>query len=303
MSAPFVWLASYPKSGNTWLRMFLANRLHVTRAPLGINDIDIGFAANSRRVFEDVVGVAASELSDADIDRLRPEAYRLLAARASDIIFSKVHDAYVPLPDGRPLFPAEVTRAAIYVVRHPLDVAISCAHFFGADPDTIIERMGDDRYALSDSVRGFHPLLRQHLGRWCAHVLGWADETPFPTLMVRYEDMWRRPTATFSTVSRFLGWPDAPDAVERAVAACRFERLQEQERAHGFRENHSSAPLFFRRGRMEQWRGVLSAAQVDRVVRDHHAVMQRFGYLGADGVPAVCADMGGAPQAVRRNGQ
>jgi hypothetical protein len=55
--------------------------------------------------------------------------------------------------------------------------------------------------------------------------------------------------------------------------------LQEQERRHGFKEKGEFANRFFREGKSEQWRKVLSPVQIDCVVSAHAEQMKRFGYL------------------------
>mgnify|MGYP001484297773 FL=1 len=51
-----VWLASYPKSGNTWMRIFLINYLLNTQAPQDINALDMINHASARHIFDDLAG-------------------------------------------------------------------------------------------------------------------------------------------------------------------------------------------------------------------------------------------------------
>lgn len=73
-----IWLASYPKSGNTWMRALLTNYLCDGETPADINEMDGGPIASSRVWFDEWVGVEASALSDNAIERLRPGVYRRL---------------------------------------------------------------------------------------------------------------------------------------------------------------------------------------------------------------------------------
>ena len=66
-----IWLASYPKSGNTWMRTFLTNYWRDAAEPVDINSLEGGPIASARRVFDDAVGVEASDLTPAEIERLR----------------------------------------------------------------------------------------------------------------------------------------------------------------------------------------------------------------------------------------
>ncbi len=72
-----VWLASYPKSGNTWMRAFLSNYLADGDKPVDINSLDTGGPiASARTIFDEAVGVEASDLTQDEIERYRPRVYR-----------------------------------------------------------------------------------------------------------------------------------------------------------------------------------------------------------------------------------
>ncbi|NJK96875.1 MAG: sulfotransferase domain-containing protein, partial [Bacteroidales bacterium] len=132
-----IWLASYPKSGNTWFRAFLANLLHPGDKPADINELEGGPIASSRALFDEATGLSSSDLTPAEIENLRPFVYRYIARNSTEIIFHKIHDAYTLTSEGVALVPAEATRCAIYFVRNPLDVAVffctPCQHGFSFD--------------------------------------------------------------------------------------------------------------------------------------------------------------------------
>lgn len=269
-----IWLASYPKSGNTWLRIFLANLLRDDEGPLHINDLSLPVAAN-RQIFDDAAGVEASDLTEEEIARYRPRVFRCLAATSMSTVFLKTHDAYTILPGGEPLIPTDVSIGAIYIVRNPLDVAISFAHHSGATLDRVITVMAEDHaFTYDPPTRN----LSQRLLSWNGHVLSWVDDTPFPVHVVRYEDMLDQPLETFRGIASFCRLPCDSARVARAVRHSSFDRLRGQERASGFIERPQSASMFFREGKANVWRDVLSPSQVDRILGDHGAVMRRFGY-------------------------
>ncbi len=271
-----LWLASYPKSGNTWLRIFLANLRRDHHEPVDINDLDMPTAA-SRQLFDDAAGVEASDLTEEEIARCRPHVFQRLAALAPETIFLKTHDAYVHLPDGEPAIPGDATSGAIYIVRNPLDVAISFAHHFNRPVDIAIAIMGSKDYALPGQLPTQN--LSQRLLSWSEHVLSWIDRAPFPVHEVRYEDMSERPLETFTATARFCGLRTDGECVARAIRHASFEQLRQQESARGFQERPEGAAAFFREGRANGWREVLSKSQVDRIVAAHGNVMRRFGYL------------------------
>ena len=273
-----VWLASYPKSGNTWLRAFLANFKRDGDEPININALGVGAGASDRGLFDSALGVESSDMTEEEIECCRPDAYRYLAAQSAETLYLKIHDAYTLTSRGDPLIPADVTSGAIYVTRDPLDVAVSFAHHYSKTLEEAVERIARDTLTVSASTGRLRTQLRQRLLSWSRHVLSWLDQSAIPVHVMRYEDMSLQPIETFTAAVRFLGWAEDVDRVRRAVEFSSFEVLRQQEYSHGFKER-LHGPLFFRQGRPGAWREALTREQVARVIGDHGPVMRRLGYL------------------------
>jgi len=278
-----IWLASYPKSGNTWFRVFLTNLRRETTGPASINALDPIRGAGERAMFEEATGIESSDLTMQEIERLRPMVYEHFARETEETLFVKTHDAYTVISSGRPLFPPDVTAGAMYFMRNPLDLAVSYAHYSGLDPDTIIARMADPDHALCAEPHRLDEQLPQRLHTWNGHVLSWADAPGIRVHILRYEDMKLRPLETFTDAVRFLGLQYDSQRIQKAVALSAFDELQRQEQAHGFRENYLGNRPFFRKGEVGAWRQVLTTAQAKRIVCDHRDVMRRLGYLDKEG--------------------
>jgi aryl sulfotransferase len=271
-----IWLlASYHKSGNTWLRVVLASLL--SGRPVDINAMPaVNFGASDRALFDKALGIASADLTVEQEINLLPRAYEIWAAEALRPNYSKTHDAYRMTPAGEPVFPTNATRGAVCVVRDPRAVAVSFAHHRGRDIDDTIDRMEDPGGAWAPVSRLSQQLI-QRPGHWSHHVESWLG-APFPVHLVRYEDMHGDPHATFAGVADFLGLSSDRERIAAAVEAAAFPRLQAQERAAGFIEKPSRSPVFFREGRVDGWRQVLTAAQATRIVAAHGAVMRRCNY-------------------------
>lgn len=281
-----VWLASYPKSGNTWLRVFLTNYLHDGDEPAEINDLDGGPIASARDIFDRVIGVEASDLTAVEIDHFRPAVYEQLAAESDKPYFMKVHDAWRRNADGIPLFPATVTAVVIYLIRSPLDVAPSYAHHIGDSIEKVIADMADEGTTLAKfDGRKLPRQLHQRLFSWSGHVRSWVDQSGLPVHVVRYEDMIAAPEETFAGIVRAAGLAVEPTQVRKAIEFSRFDRLQAQETTTDFRERRPGARKFFRKGKAGTWREDLSPKQAHRLIADHRVVMRRFGYLTASDEP------------------
>lgn len=282
-----VWLASYPKSGNTWMRLLLANLAGQDDTPADLNALP-GAIASSRRLFEQTTLIDSTLLGFDEIDALRPRVYAALAMSASTddddqpagvpVRFVKVHDAYCDTAAGEALLGGDRgAGGAVVIVRDPRDVAPSLAHHMGFDIDRAIGFMSDAGACFCGDSDRAPGQLRQKLTSWSAHAASWLGQRDVPVHLVRYEDLQRAPAATFRAALAFAGWPATDAAIERAVRLSAFEGAAALERAHGFREAPNDEP-FFRRGRTGGWRDELSTAQVARIERDHAPMMQRLGY-------------------------
>jgi hypothetical protein len=282
-----VWLASYPKSGNTWLRVVFANLVDGGEKPVFINGrLEDGFHCADRMLFDDVVGYAASDLTADEVDMIRPDWYRRLAERAGDRILSKVHDARTALPNGDMIFPRDATAGVIYIIRNPLDMCVSYAHHRGeTNFDVVIEDMADERLILSHAPFALAAQLRQRLLSWSGHVHSWTDDESVPVLVLRYEDMHAKPIETFAAAAVFAGLSADSEAIARAVGFSSFEEMQRQEQEEKFKECTAPDRPFFRKGKVGSWRTELTDAQAARIISDHADVMRRFGYLNEAGEP------------------
>ena len=269
------WLASYPKSGNTWLRVFLANMIADRGEPVPLRDLP-GFG-DDEALPEDYTALAgrpSSELSLQEIARLRPLVHARIAARHQGTVFVKTHNM-AGSHDGYPLHDMDVTVAAIYVVRNPLDVVLSMSHHFGVDIDAAIASMAsEDIGTANDSL-----YVSQVLGSWSRHVSSWTGQARSRVLVLRYEDLLERPAKTFGKVVKLLNLGADRARMDRAIKYSGFNTLAEMERKDGFVEASGKGGRFFRQGISHQWREGLNRDQVAMVVDRHREQMARFKYL------------------------
>ena len=284
--AEIFWLASYPKSGNTWMRTLLTNYQRNALEPADINKLLNGPNASTRICFDEWTGVEASALSDATIERLRPEVYRCIAREETHTIYTKVHDAWGRTDRGEGLFPSDVTAGVVYILRNPLDMAASCAHHWGLEIKEAVENLCDPDFSLARTIGGITDQLHQKLGSWSSHVRSWLDESGLPVHLVRYEDLKLDPERYFGEVVRFCGLSWDAEQVKRAVSFSDFSELQRQEQANDFRERSPKSPgPFFRRGQTGSWREELPSQLVQSLIDVHGVTMRRFGYLDETGQP------------------
>jgi hypothetical protein len=275
-----VWIASFPKSGNTWTRTFLHNLAKIQSGEKGEQDINQLARFSTwdldKKIYAQYLGFAPdNEKHRKEIAATRPRVHQHIADSAEGIVFIKTHNAML-VDRGHSAINFAVTAGAIYIVRNPLDVAISYAHHMGKPVDAAMEMIATEDIETAGNEQAVYEIY----GSWSQHVWSWT-RTPHRALYVmRYEDMLADPERTFGGLARHLLLDPMPDQLREAIELSSFERLQAQEKDKGFRERpKDSDENFFREGRADQWKQVLTQEQIDRIVRDHGEQMQRFGYL------------------------
>jgi hypothetical protein len=270
-----VWLASYPKSGNTWMRAFLHNLMRDPPEGYDINRMG-EFSLSDSTAFWYRAALKDKDpetWTREDVAGARNLAQQIMTQATPDNVFVKTHNALVNYL-GKPLICPEWTAGAIYIVRNPLDVVISLADHYGQTIDETIKNMADPgniTIANKDIVYEVH-------SSWSLHVQSWTTQ-PGPWVhVVRYEDMLRDPRKAFGKVAGFLGLKPPPARIDRAIKRSSFETLRKQESEKGFRETSPKATRFFRVGKAGQWRDSLTEPQIEAIVAVHKEQMQRFGY-------------------------
>lgn len=296
---PYWYLASYPKSGNTWCRVFITElrRLagldhaattaaaHLEERELRLNrDLATGAIVSSRHWLDDQLGIDSGDLTWAELDKLRGRVGHQPALFAEGLRYHKVHDAFIsPDSAGRPVVPTEGCRGAVVVIRHPADVAVSLSHFFSWDLERCLRFLLDEEAALCHSSRRGGQQVRQFLGSWGCHVQSWVNQEQVPVLLLRYEDLLNDPQGHFSRLAAFLGLPTEASLIEEAVANTSFETLKAKEEAEGgFLERPEGCERFFRSGRSGEGRERLSRAAVQALEEAFAEVLQRHGYRSAE---------------------
>ncbi len=272
-----LWLASYPKSGNTWLRAFLANLVANRSTPLPLSELP-GYCDDEARaaLYTEAAGRPSTGLSVTELGALRPQVQAGIAACGQGTVLVKSHNYWGGFGDHL-LHNPQVTAGGIYVVRNPLDVVVSMTHHFGLGIDQAIDFLGNEETATDNESRW----VTQLLGSWSTHVASWADIEHPGFRVVRYEDLIDKPQKSFAKIARLLGVGDAA-RVARAVGHSSFQTMAAIERRDGFIEaSEKTTARFFRAGRAHQWRQVLSHDQVGRVVARHREQMARFKYIPA----------------------
>jgi aryl sulfotransferase len=266
---PFWYLASYPKSGNTWCRVFITELRRLAgldsegataaaqreERELRLNrDLATGSNVSSRHWLDDQLGIDSSDLRFAELDKLRGRVGYQRAIYSQCLRYHKVHDAFVsPDSGGKAVVPVEGCRGAVVVIRHPADVAVSLSHFFSWELARCVNFLLDEQGGLCRSSYSGGQQTRQFMGTWANHVQSWIDQPLIPVIVLRYEDLLIQPEPEFTRLANFLELPADSALIREAVANTQFDKLHaKEEEEGGFIERPESCTRFFSLG--PQWR-------------------------------------------------
>lgn len=266
-----IWLASYPKSGNTWVRLMLS-AYH--RGYLDINDISSTTSDANFYHYQLVSPLPVNDMPTHDLMLIRNAALlHMQYQHRYRPVITKTHNANVNFKTV-PIIPPEFTKAAIHIVRDPRDVVISFADHMGLSIDETIDKMAEDNYFLGHKKRA-----PTYLGTWNNHVKSWSGENPFNVINYRYEDIKLAPEAALKQMIELIGLDVDEDRIKKTVEMTEFSKLKSEEKNKGFNEKSEHSKKFFNRGTSGHWKEILTKKQVNRIELDHGEMMERFNYL------------------------
>ena len=269
-----IWIASFPKSGNTWMRALLANYILKREDPFPINDLGSFSLSDIRpRFFHEASGKPAEKLSQNDTLELRLKSQQLISQSKPHDHFVKTHSKFGSFK-GYPLINNTVSKGAIYLVRNPLDIVISFASHLGTSIDEAIDLMEDPLYSTKSNDTNVMTIL----GGWSEHVDSWLTNKNIPRILVRYEDLTKNPNREFSKILNTLGVNIDQTLLKKSVEFSSFSELSDQESKSDFRERPPHTERFFRKGTSGQWNSILEDRQIKKIITSHGLVMKRLGY-------------------------
>ena len=274
-----LWLASYPRSGNTWLRVLLHNYLRNDADPQDINRLqELTVIQSDGRWYQALDPRPCDTLTKEEVAAMRPKAQEMIARSSADTVIVKTHNALV-IDRGTPMISEAQTAGDIYIMRNPLDVAVSYAVHYGLSLDDAVAAMNRPHNQSKSNEPAF---VYEFHGSWSENVESWTARDSKAIHVVRYEDLQANPETSFGAIVRFLGLPANAERLQRSIRNSAFEVLQTQERKAGFRERSRKSDSFFRTGRSGEGRERLSPALIESLAGHHEAQMRRFGYWPQD---------------------
>ena len=275
-----IWLASYPKSGNTWLRMFLKSYFLKPGEKFSLNgSILDSFKAQGFPDQEtlDRLKVDYNKFEEIVKNWEAMQDYINLNKRTN---FIKTHSAMCKVGSYQFTSPRN-TKGGIYVVRDPRDVIISLSDHMGLDHEQTFHHMSSSynfEHPLSDN-RGYKKSL---MGSWSDHYKSWKNYKSCKILIIKYEDMVLDENNTFTKIINYLNEIDEiefkKDKLIKALKQTQFKELQKLEKSEGFLEK-GKGELFFRKGKIGTWQDEVSTKIINKIEKLFKNEMEELGYL------------------------
>ena len=275
-----IWLASYPKSGNTWLRMFLKSYFLKPGEKFGLE--------NSRLDNFKSQGFPDQEILDhlkVDYNKFEEivknwEAMQDYINLNNKTNYIKTHNAMVTVGSYK-FTTTRNTKGIIYIVRDPRDVLVSLSHHMGINYEKAFEHLSSS-YNFEYPSSGDKRYKKTLMGAWSDHYKSWKNFKSCQTLIVKYEDMVLDEYNTFKKIIKYLTEVDGAEYKEekliKALKQTQFDELQKMEKDEGFSEK-GKGELFFRKGKIGEWKKDLSVNVIKKIEKIFSKEMVELGYL------------------------
>ena len=283
MTKNIIWIASFPKSGNTWMRFFLNSLMHKKDEITSLDtDARISGACTAKGIFKEFFPENMS--GPKDTFKNRPTAIdKFAASREGKKVIMKTHSAYAAF-EGVPQIPKDNTLGAILVIRNPFDTLVSCMNHFGFDQEGAFNFLDKISSSINETDKHYAVLC----ANWDGFAQSWMkNATSFPLHVVRYEDMKSKPVTEAMRLNKMFNLKVGENEIVDAISATRFNKLKQLETGEGFKEASEKASEagggFFNRGEVGYFNEILTDDMIKRVNDRFGDAMKSYGYeLGDD---------------------
>ncbi len=255
-----IWIVSYPKSGNTYLRSFLASYYYSLDGKFQFDQLaKIPQFPNMK--FAKVKSESNEEASKNWLFN-QNEFFK-----KKDLTLVKTHNCLYPFK-GNIFTSINEALGAIYIVRDPRNVITSMTHHYSIDYEKAFHHMINEEASLLETSvdRDFGNFT--FLNSWSNHYKSWKNNSIFKTLFIKYEDLQKNKEATFKNVILFINKLNNKDLnidekkFLNSIKSTNFSNLKNKELNEGFEEsvysnNSSKKKNFFNLGFNNRWQKLL----------------------------------------------
>ena len=275
-----IWLASYPKSGNTWLRMFLKSYFLKPGEKFGLENSRLDNFKSQGFPDQEILDHLSVDYNKFEEIVKNWEAMQDYINLNNKTNYVKTHNAMVTVGSYK-FTTTRNTKGIIYIVRDPRDVLVSLSHHMGIDYEQTFEHLSSS-YNFEYPSSGDKRYKKTLMGAWSDHYKSWKNFKSCKTLIVKYEDMVLDEYNTFKKIIKYLTEVDGAEYKEenliKALKQTQFDELQKMEKNEGFSEK-GKGELFFRKGKIGEWKKDLSVNLIKKIDKMFSKEMIELGYL------------------------
>lgn len=240
-----IYLVSYPKSGNTWMRYLMTYAIWPELAEVDL--VEMAAYMPSFALQHD-----SSMMLDpsAPCNKLK---HRII----------KEHTSY----DG---IAKQYVRNAIYIARDGRDAMVSYWHFCNQRDKTAIP--------FSAFIEQSSEQPRLSFGRWKDHVQSWTNAPLDSKLILRYEDMLADTTGCLRRALEFAEIDATDVVIAKAVERASFNSMRKLERTKGLNLDQLKNVEFVRKGKSGTWHDTFGPGDLEKFNKFHGGSVPQLGY-------------------------
>ena len=275
-----IWIASYPKSGNTYIRSFLSAYYYTKNGEFDFNLLKFIEQFPDKQFFNGFI----TDKDEASKNWL-PIQRKLIESKK--VKFLKTHSAYGSYNNNQ-FTSSEVTLGGIYVVRDPRNIILSLTNHFSLDLNEALDMLLDENRGIKSEDNNF--ATYSFLSSWSNHLNSWSNIKSFRTIIIKYEDLENNNEKILSNLIKFinnlLNNNQGIDYQKFKIAleTTSFSILKKKENKEGFKEAMFSKKgnikiPFFNLGFKSNWKNVLDEKIAGKIEKKFEKEMKDMGYL------------------------
>jgi len=255
-----IWIASYPKSGNTYIRSFLASYFYSEKGKFDFDQL-LNIHQFPNMKFSKIKAETMEEASKRWIYN------QGLFFEKKKLYLVKTHNCLSEFK-GNKFTSKNETLGAIYIVRDPRNIISSFTNHYSLNYDEAIKFMLDENSALIENSADKDHSNFTFLNSWSNHYKSWKNNNEFKLLFVKYEDLEIKKKEIFTKVITFINELQKKDTkidkkkFENSIQSTNFVNLRNKEINEGFEESIFSKKTgkkinFFNLGFNNRWQKIL----------------------------------------------
>ena len=278
-----LWISSYPKSGNTWIRALISTYMYSDKREFNFDLLDRIPKFVQEKYFSPFIKLEGLKKKPLKITEYWHAAQSRINL-SNQAMFFKTHNACAAYGDK--WFTDETnTIGYVYVVRDPRAVVCSLAYHSSIS----LEKATDE--ILNEKSIGYNGPYRlaELPGSWKINYLSWKKKKSFEGIIIKYEDLIDDTEEEFKKILVYLkkifktfGYDEScfsndENKIATIIKSCQFSNLRKMEETHGFRE--ATYNKFFRMGKKDNWKKELSTGLRRKIEANFKKEMLELGYL------------------------